>query len=440
MFAKSQLASETRLRAMLRGIWDEKACWAHDSDEDTSDAPPAKGGAWVPRRLRQGVGAAVRDTVRATMLAPASEADADECDESEQGMTNETRSKVTASPECLPLFSDSVKSEAASCPEDVLDATQPSAAPSTLEQEIEAAISQRSLVVEASSEDNVSGAFFLKHAGAAAAFAVAKPSNREVACAKNTSGYNDRKEGFVPGSGCLREAFAYAIDQQNFAGVPETVVMDLPESLFDASEPAGARVACSVQRFVPNDGQSWDCGPASFSAEHTRRIGLLDLRLLNCDRHGGNVLMRKTAAGTTGLVPIDHGFVMPTCITDLMFEWENWKQADTPFTEEELAYVRAIDVDADAELAEEMGIEGEAVDCFRAAQICLKVGCEKGLNLRQLAGFFRRQRVNEPSGLELLVSESRFPLDHRSAGTIDFAHLATRVEQVISGNWREALH
>ena len=37
-------------------------------------------------------------------------------------------------------------------------------------------------------------------------------------------------------------------------------------------------------------------GPSSFSVADVHRIGILDIRLMNMDRHGGNILVRRSSA------------------------------------------------------------------------------------------------------------------------------------------------
>ena len=67
------------------------------------------------------------------------------------------------------------------------------------------------------------------------------------------------------------------------------------------------------------------------------RIGILDLRLFNTDRHAGNMLVRevptakKTSADTwldsqLELIPIDHGFCLPEALEPPYLEWLHWPQ------------------------------------------------------------------------------------------------------------------
>ncbi|KAE9588684.1 putative 1-phosphatidylinositol 4-kinase [Lupinus albus] len=64
-------------------------------------------------------------------------------------------------------------------------------------------------------------------------------------------------------------------------------------------------------------------------------IGILDIRLLNLDRHAGNMLVMKhnhnsyVAGVAADLVSIDHGFCLPEWLDDPYFEWLHRPQAST---------------------------------------------------------------------------------------------------------------
>jgi hypothetical protein len=50
-----------------------------------------------------------------------------------------------------------------------------------------------------------------------------------------------------------------------------------------------------------------------------------DLRLGNADRNGGNILVRRNSeSGQWELIPIDHGYCLPSTFEDLSFEWMYW--------------------------------------------------------------------------------------------------------------------
>lgn len=65
----------------------------------------------------------------------------------------------------------------------------------------------------------------------------------------------------------------------------------------------------SLQEYVENGGSAEDMGSNSFSTDEVHRIGILDVRLLNLDRHLGNLLVQRGEDGAPHLIPIDHGFV-----------------------------------------------------------------------------------------------------------------------------------
>ena len=53
-------------------------------------------------------------------------------------------------------------------------------------------------------------------------------------------------------------------------------------------------------------------GPSSFSVADVHRIGILDIRLMNMDRHGGNILVRRSSAA--GLVPSSLNVQVDLCL------------------------------------------------------------------------------------------------------------------------------
>lgn len=82
-------------------------------------------------------------------------------------------------------------------------------------------------------------------------------------------------------------------------------------------------------------------GASRFSARDVHRIGILDLRLFNTDRHSGNILVGPTPSASATdmrsllvdsrasayrLVPIDHGFCLPEALEPPYFEWLHWPQ------------------------------------------------------------------------------------------------------------------
>jgi hypothetical protein len=62
---------------------------------------------------------------------------------------------------------------------------------------------------------------------------------------------------------------------------------------------------------------------------------VLDIRLCNTDRHGGNILYRyketKTGDEKIKLLPIDHGYTIPSTLGEAFFAWLTWPQANKKF-------------------------------------------------------------------------------------------------------------
>lgn len=131
--------------------------------------------------------------------------------------------------------------------------------------------------------------------------AVFKPALEEVGQEENPHGNleSERAEEFAPGTGYLREVLAYELDHGGFAGVPPTVAVHLEDKGIG-----------SLQSFVPECKEAADVLPGQFSVEAVHRIALFDLRVLNADRHGGNLLVPKqsdpkppTAAAAAAVLP-----------------------------------------------------------------------------------------------------------------------------------------
>ena len=88
-----------------------------------------------------------------------------------------------------------------------------------------------------------------------------------------------------------------------------------------------------------HDCDTSEMGASRFGARDVHRIGILDLRIWNTDRHAGNILVRRQRASSAGLsglqmldssqlelVPIDHGFCLPESLEPPYFEWLHWPQ------------------------------------------------------------------------------------------------------------------
>lgn len=190
----------------------------------------------------------------------------------------------------------------------------------------------------------------------------------------------------------MREVAAYLLDHDGWARVPTSVLVRARHPVFcynslmgsvragscldlagalrgSAGETSAAVLAMapghklpmklgSLQEFVSHECDTSEMGPSRFSPRDVHRIGILDIRLFNTDRHAGNMLVRMprgSAADLKGLrmggdatmyelVPIDHGFCLPEMLEAPYFEWLHWPQTMIPFTEDELQYIAKLNI------------------------------------------------------------------------------------------------
>ncbi|CCW63628.1 unnamed protein product [Phytomonas sp. EM1] len=198
------------------------------------------------------------------------------------------------------------------------------------------------------------------------ALAVFKPRDEEIGQERNPHG-NSRsdREGFMPGSGSRREVLAYCLDHDHFAGIPPTLEVSAVYC-FDVSQKdtmcpnlsemvAPSVSVGSLQLFVPDCIDAADVLPGKFLVKEVHALAIFDIRTLNSDRHGGNVLVSYEEDGdckvkVPHLVPIDHSYVCPAGYEDPDYEWLSWPQSKVPFSTESLDYIRKLDASADADL------------------------------------------------------------------------------------------
>lgn len=232
------------------------------------------------------------------------------------------------------------------------------------------------------------------------------------------------------GEAAIREVAAYELDR-GFAGVPTTRMVKAKASFFDSIEGSATNQQDfkmgSLQAYVESEGESWDLAPYKFSTKDVHKIGIFDIRALNTDRHGGNILAvsrdsPKDGGSELDLVPIDHGFCFPTALSEANWEWLYWPQAKKPFDAETLRFIDAINVDEDSAILRRAGLSEEAVRVNGITTMLLKRGAAAGLNLFEIAKLCLRKRFRdqeETSPLEKVVEAAEMsaavPCDDPSA-------------------------
>ncbi|CAI9761823.1 unnamed protein product [Fraxinus pennsylvanica] len=262
--------------------------------------------------------------------------------------------------------------------------------------------------------------------------AILKPTDEEPFAPNNPKGFVGKalgqpglKRTVRVGETGYREVAAYLLDHDHFANVPPTALVKITHSIFNVNDAVNGNKSqskrhvskiASFQQFIPHDFDASDHGTSSFPVSAVHRIGILDIRILNTDRHAGNLLVRKLDGvgrfGHVELIPIDHGLCLPESLEDPYFEWIHWPQASIPFSDDELEYIENLDPIQDSEmLRRELPMIREA--CLRVLVLCtifLKEAAAFGLCLADIGEMMSREFRNceeEPSELEVICIEAR---------------------------------
>ena len=293
--------------------------------------------------------------------------------------------------------------------------------------------------------------------------AVYKPSEEEAFAPNNPRGFvssegggmgtlSPLRPGFRIGWGFTRERAVYMMDRSSMhqAGVPLTVSVRRTreagneQEQEDTGEKSGtnfpsrisspsssARESCSLQKplrlemvahagslpttlllngdfaslqqYCPHAGTMEEYGTTGVRTEQAQLIACLDMRCMNQDRHGANILV----TGARGLVPIDHGFALPSYLNlgKTTFFWSTWpqilKQLMCPSV---ISLIASLDSKKDAVLLRQCGINDSSIVSMRIGTKMLKLGVEKGMNLGQISCLcLRSVQQDASSKLEMSV-------------------------------------
>jgi len=173
--------------------------------------------------------------------------------------------------------------------------------------------------------EGTSGSYFLESVERKK-IALFKPEDEEAFAPKNPKGYINRlgssgfRQGILSGEAAAREVAAFLLDGEGFHGVPVTTFVEIKHPMF-ANEKRG-----SLQLFAKHDDAAENYGCNLFPVEEVHKIAILDVRILNCDRNDGNILVRKKPAENSKkgyefqLIPIDHGLTLPDCFAICSYE------------------------------------------------------------------------------------------------------------------------
>eukprot|EP00184_Porphyridium_aerugineum_P008832 CAMPEP_0184692004 /NCGR_PEP_ID=MMETSP0313-20130426/656_1 /TAXON_ID=2792 /ORGANISM="Porphyridium aerugineum, Strain SAG 1380-2" /LENGTH=705 /DNA_ID=CAMNT_0027149797 /DNA_START=919 /DNA_END=3036 /DNA_ORIENTATION=+ len=238
------------------------------------------------------------------------------------------------------------------------------------------------------------------------------------ASASSSVDFNFDRTCFPPGRGAFREVAAYILDHHNFAKVPQTALAQVNAKLFDAASPPTANPKQGAfQVYVSNLGDAEDFGPGVFLTESIHRIAILDIRVLNCDRHPGNLLVVPTqepdyiGKNKYEVIPIDHGFILPDVVPTCPWPvWMDWKQSKEALSPKFVKHVQSFDSDMDSKiLSDELNghMTNGSLLTLRIATHLLKRGVELGLSLFDIGSLvFCRDPKREESLLAKIAREA----------------------------------
>lgn len=274
--------------------------------------------------------------------------------------------------------------------------------------------------------------------------AIVKPTDEAPYAPNNPKGFVGKalgqpglKRSVRVGETGFREVAAYLLDHNHFANVPCTALVKVRHSIFNVNDRVNGNMnhnksqiskIASLQQFIPHDFDASDYGTSSFPVAAVHRIGILDIRILNTDRHAGNLLVRKLEGfgrfDQVELVPIDHGLCLPESLEDPYFEWVHWPQASIPFSDDELNYIYHLDPFRDSDmLRRELPMIREA--SLRVLVLCtvfLKEAAAFGLCLAEIGDMMGREfqgHDEEPSELELICIEAKKLLDEEEFSSLE---------------------
>lgn len=297
------------------------------------------------------------------------------------------------------------------------------------------------------SAEGTGGAYFMLDSTGQKYVSVFKPIDEEPMAANNPRGLplsldgEGLKKGTRVGQGAFREVAAYVLDhpisgrrklfgdEKGFSGVPPTLMVKCLHKGFNHPGEFIPKIG-SMQKFVENSGSCEDMGPGAFPVKEVHKISVLDIRLANADRHAGNILLsREQDNGQSVLIPIDHGYCLPTTFEDCTFEWLYWPQARQQYTAETIEYIKSLDAEEDIALLKFHGWD-LPIECARTLKIStmlLKKGVERGLTPFAIGSLMCRERLNKESVIEEIVQEA---LDSVLPGTSE-ATLMDAVSEIM---------
>lgn len=308
-------------------------------------------------------------------------------------------------------------------------------------------------------EIGVSGSYFLRDRFRNNE-AIFKSIDEEPFAPNNKKGYKGKfgemsfRKGIRSGEVCIREVAAYYLDLENVHGVPSTTLVEIYHPFFlDHFESVKHLKAfkqfgqngisknffkrrfvkrktfkskfidmindCfkrrtkigSLQKFEIKNGNAGDISSSKFSDYEVQKIALLDLRVLNDDRNGDNILYKKIDKNYIQLIPIDHGLILPDNLEINNFNicWYFWKQIKKPICEKLKKFIKKLNPHKNAlMLKKKLDLRTACLVNFMIAEIFLKKCVFENMNIFEIVNLVYREDDEVRSPLERIVEKSEF--------------------------------
>ena len=242
------------------------------------------------------------------------------------------------------------------------------------------------------------------------------------------------------GEGYIREFAAYILDKNHFSNVPVTTIVEFLHPKLNYVDRNREPKLGSIQEFVNNCKKAEDIGwnfVSKFPTREVHKIAVLDLRILNSDRHGGNIFydfnfqsnympFSHEAHGIEcsgiKLIPFDHGSAFPYKLELSVYDWEwyDWPQSSIEFDSETKDYILNLSFEEEMErLKKYVTFPQKCIYLLHLVHIVLQAGVKANLRLKQIAAIIARVEDDNPSVMELLIKKIQNDSPKRSIDTTE---------------------
>ena len=284
-------------------------------------------------------------------------------------------------------------------------------------------------------KDGLSGSYFLR-GSEKEDLCIFKPFDEEPYAPNNPKGFVGKlhskgiRKGVLSGEGAAREVAAYLIDDKRIHRVPLTFFAEVFHPYFERSQIQGTvqqdgKITSSngviklentklkfgsLQLLKKNNGTSDDFSCRLFSLEQMQAIAALDIRILNCDRNTGNILVKRSREdGRVSIYPIDHSLSFPDNLSIVDWEvcWTVWPQVEQPTNPKLKEYISTLNPRQTCKMLKNLiGMRPICLRNYRIAETLLIKGTELGLTLAEIGKILYKKDLDETSVLEGIVKKA----------------------------------